>query len=232
MLKNVIKLVKILILASFLVVETKYFDKGNLGEKEFIQATVPGYSWNTVPWWGSHHGGAHNRWSHSPQYRNKIKAGSSAHWLSSLSLFHSVQIPVCDTVSHIEDRPSNLSYLNLKKKKSLSGIPMGQPNLAKPSLRFPFWEIPVPAKFAIKMNPYNLQADLNHQIVTCYDITSFPSRSNKVLNESNLTRGGLAWLTVWGHSPSQQGAMAAGAGVAIYRESQSGSRSYGHRCSA
>lgn len=62
--KNVIKLVKTLILASFLVVETKYFDKGNLGEKEFIRATVPGYSWNTVPWWGSHRGGAHNRWSH------------------------------------------------------------------------------------------------------------------------------------------------------------------------
>jgi hypothetical protein len=35
-------------------------------------------------------------------------------------------------------------------------IPTGQPNLDNPSLRLPFWEIPDPAKFAIKMNDYNL----------------------------------------------------------------------------
>lgn len=134
--KNVIKLVKNLILASFLVVETKYFDKGSLGEKEFIR--LPQFQVTTGT---QFRGGAvtvegpttdgHTR----PQNKYKIKAGSSAPWHSSLSLFHSVQIPVCDMVSHIEDRPSNLSYLNLKQ--SLSCIPMGQPNLDKPSLRLP-----------------------------------------------------------------------------------------------
>lgn len=115
-LKNVMKLVKNLILASFLVVETKYFDKGNLGEKEFIQ--VPQFQ---VIAGTQFRGGAVTVEESTtddhicPQYKNKIKPGSSAHWHSLISLFHSVQIPVCDMVSHIEDRPSNLSYLNLKK---------------------------------------------------------------------------------------------------------------------
>lgn len=115
--KNVIKLVKNLILASFLVVETKYFDKGSLGERRvYSGATVPGYSRNTVPWWGSHHGEAHNRWSHPSTVWKQNQSRELCSLAQLLSLFHSEQIPVCDIVSHIEDRSSNLSYLNLKKK--------------------------------------------------------------------------------------------------------------------
>lgn len=82
--KNVIKLVKNLILASFLVVETKYFDKGSLGEKEFIRAPQFQVTAGTQFRGGAVTVEGPTTDGHiHPQYENKIKVGSSAPWHSS-----------------------------------------------------------------------------------------------------------------------------------------------------
>lgn len=107
---------------------------------------------------------------------------------SSLSFSFGADPRMWNGASHLQDGPSNLGYLNFKT--SLIDIPTVRPNLDNPSLRLPFWAIPDPAKLAIKMNHYDLQADFNHQIITPYSVTSFPSRPNKILSKSTLIRGG------------------------------------------